>query len=242
MHQGGGQHGAGAHLGQGQRQLVDQRAAPQGHDPLNGGDRPLARAHHQREELDDVGQLRLDAGPAPLDLPAEPPVAPRRPGQGRQQRGRDEGRGVDRAHERQEHAAAQGRHQARARPDQLLEAQLLVPQRPAGALQPPSDRRGRGAAPLQDPGGADEGADQGGADRAGVLRRGGRAQQARGPRAPVDVGRQPVREPDAAPPQGGQDQEDPDGGQEPRARPDRLRAHRSTRSSSGSRPRRSMRR
>ena len=56
-----------------------------------------------------------------------------------------------------------------------------------------------------------------------------KATRTRIPRAPVEVGRQPVGKPDAAPPQGGQDQEESDGGQDARARADRLRAHRSTR-------------
>ena len=58
--QGGGQDRAGADVGQSGAQLVDEVAATKCDDALDCRYRALTGSHRQGEELDDVGQLRLD--------------------------------------------------------------------------------------------------------------------------------------------------------------------------------------
>ena len=58
--QGGGQDGAGTNIGQGRVQLVDKISLSKDDNTFDGGHRPLPGSDSQGEELDDVGQLRLD--------------------------------------------------------------------------------------------------------------------------------------------------------------------------------------
>ena len=58
--QGCGQDRAGANVGQSAAQLVDEVAPAQRDDALDGRHRTLTGPHRQGQQLDDVGQLRLD--------------------------------------------------------------------------------------------------------------------------------------------------------------------------------------
>ena len=123
--QGGGQDGAGADVGQGGTQLLDEIASPERNDAFDGGHGSLTGPHGQGEELDDVGQLGLDSRQPFRHGPAEPPVAGGSPGHGGQDGQDDECRNVDGPDQGRQSTGCQDEEERRRRPQDLLEAELV---------------------------------------------------------------------------------------------------------------------
>ena len=208
-------------------------------DALDGGHRPLPGADDEGEQLHDVGQLGLDAPPAALDLPAEPPVAAGRAADEGDERGEDQQRHAHVAHHRDEQAGPDRGGEGGGGPQELLEPELLVGQGAARPGQTAPHRLRRRAQPLQHVPRRADGRQQHRRDRAPVGVGRTHAQQARGRGRGVDVGGEPVGQREAATAQRRGDQEQAAGRHES-GEGSQVDAHRSTRFSSGRRPSRSM--